>query len=157
MESVGQSRQASASNACSVAPTAVFSATGSSSCGRAGSDCHGALHDTRSARRGVLPGRYSGHTHELYAAALRHWFGWCETSRRDPLVGIRRAHIELYIRHLHESGPRDSSVNTMMPGVRGFFRFAHVDGLVTADPRSTPGCRECTPTRPAPEAWTGPS
>lgn len=24
--------------------------------------------------------RYTGHTHELYAAALRRWFGWCETS-----------------------------------------------------------------------------
>ena len=28
----------------------------------------------------------------------------------------------------------DSSVVTMMHGVRGFFRFAHVDGLITADP-----------------------
>jgi site-specific recombinase XerD len=78
--------------------------------------------------------RYSGHTHQLYAAALRRWFGWCETSRLDPLTGIQRAHIELYIRHLHESGLRDSSVNTMMHGVRGFFRFAHIDGLITADP-----------------------
>jgi integrase len=28
----------------------------------------------------------------------------------------------------------DSSVVTMMHGVRGFFRFAHVDGLISADP-----------------------
>ena len=28
----------------------------------------------------------------------------------------------------------DSSVNTMMHGVRGFFRFAHIDGLIPADP-----------------------
>jgi site-specific recombinase XerD len=50
------------------------------------------------------------------------------------LTRIQRAHIELYIRHLHETGLRDSSVNTMMHGVRGFFRFAHIDGLITADP-----------------------
>jgi len=25
-------------------------------------------------------------------------------------------------------------VNTMMHGVRGFFRFAHIDGLIAADP-----------------------
>ena len=78
--------------------------------------------------------RYTGHTHELYAAALRRWFGWCETNHLDPLTGIQRAHLELYIRHLHETGLRDSSVNTMMHGVRGFFRFAHIDGLITADP-----------------------
>ena len=28
----------------------------------------------------------------------------------------------------------DSSVVTMMHGVRGFFRYAHIDGLITADP-----------------------
>ena len=78
--------------------------------------------------------RYTGHTHELYAAALRRWFGWCQGNHLDPLTGIQRAHIELYIRHLHQTGLRDSSVNTMMHGVRGFFRFAHIDGLIAADP-----------------------
>jgi integrase/recombinase XerD len=29
---------------------------------------------------------------------------------------------------------RDSSINTMLHAVRGFFRFAHIDGLIAADP-----------------------
>ena len=78
--------------------------------------------------------RYSGHTHTLYAYQLRRWFGWCETNRLDPLVGIQRAHVELYIRHLGESGLMPSSVNTSMHAVRGFFRFAHIDGLIPSDP-----------------------
>jgi len=78
--------------------------------------------------------RYSGHTHSLYAYQLRRWFAWCETNRLDPLVGIQRAHVELYIRHLGDRGLRPSSVNTMMHGVRGFFRFANIDGLIPADP-----------------------
>jgi integrase/recombinase XerD len=78
--------------------------------------------------------RYSGHTHTLYAYQLRRWFAWCETSGLDPLVGIQRAHVELYIRGLGESGLMDSSVTTMMHGVRGFFRFAHIDGLIPSDP-----------------------
>ncbi len=49
--------------------------------------------------------RYSAHTHTLYAYQLRRWFGWCETNGIDPLVGIQSAHVELYIRHLAESGP----------------------------------------------------
>jgi hypothetical protein len=28
----------------------------------------------------------------------------------------------------------DSSIVTMMHGVRGYFRFAHIDGLISADP-----------------------
>lgn len=78
--------------------------------------------------------RYTGHTHTLYAYQLRRWFTWCESSGLDPLVGIQRAHVELYIRHLGEFGLMPSSVNTSMHAVRGFFRFAHIDGLIVSDP-----------------------
>ncbi len=66
--------------------------------------------------------RYAGHTHELYAYQLRRWFEWCESNGLDPQVGIQRAHVELYIRSLGEAGLMASSTNTMMHGVRGFFR-----------------------------------
>jgi integrase/recombinase XerD len=52
----------------------------------------------------------------------------------STLVGIRRANVELYIRHLGDSGLMASSVNTSMHAVRGFFRFAHIDGLIPGDP-----------------------
>ena len=78
--------------------------------------------------------RYSGRTHALYAYQLRRWFGRCETNGLDPLIGVQRAHVELYIRSLGDSGLRDSSVVTMMHGLRGFFRFPHIDGLISADP-----------------------
>ena len=78
--------------------------------------------------------RYSGHTHKLYASQLRRWFSWCETNALDPLVGIQRAHVELYIRHLGDSGLMASSGNTSMHAVRGLFRYAHIDGIIVADP-----------------------
>ena len=42
--------------------------------------------------------RSSGHTHALYAYQLREWFSRCEVHGLDPLVGVKRAHVELYIR-----------------------------------------------------------
>ena len=78
--------------------------------------------------------RYSGRTRELYEYQLKEWFAWCDSNALDPLVGCQRAHIELYIRGLSERGLMDSSVVTMMHAVRGFFRFAHIDGLIAADP-----------------------
>lgn len=78
--------------------------------------------------------RYSGHTHALYASQLRRWFAWCQTNALDPLLGIQRAHIELYIRHLGEAGLMASSVVTSMHAVRGYFRYAHIDGLIVSDP-----------------------
>jgi Phage integrase, N-terminal SAM-like domain len=101
--------------------------------------------------------RYSGHTHELYAYQLRRWFGWCEANGLDAVLGVQRAHVELYIRHLRDCGLRDSSICTMMHGVRGFFRFAHIDGLIPPTPRCTSGCPGSTPMRPAPKGWTGSS
>ena len=78
--------------------------------------------------------RYSGRTHHLYAFQLREWFAWCERNGLDPLVGVQRAHVELYIRSLGERGLMDSSVVSMLCSVRGFFKFAHIDGLIPADP-----------------------
>ncbi|MDQ6937327.1 MAG: site-specific integrase, partial [Actinomycetota bacterium] len=78
--------------------------------------------------------RYSGRTHVLYSFQLRQWFTWCENNGLDPLVGIQRAHVELYIRALGDHGLMDSSVVTMMHAVRGYFRFAHIDGLIGSDP-----------------------
>ena len=98
--------------------------------------------------------RYSGRTHALYSYQLKRWFGWCESNVLGPLIGVLRAHVELYIRHLGESELMDSSVVTMMHGVRGFFRFAHIDGLVSADPAVYARLPKCTGTSPAPRGWT---
>jgi site-specific recombinase XerD len=78
--------------------------------------------------------RYSGRTHILYGFQLREWFAWCERNGLDPLVGVQRAHVELYIRSLGERGLMDSSVVSMLCSVRGFFEFAHIDGIIPADP-----------------------
>ena len=39
-------------------------------------------------------------------------------------MGIQRTHVELSIRGLGERGLMDSSVNTMMHAVRGYFPLA---------------------------------
>jgi integrase/recombinase XerD len=87
---------------------------------------------------------------------LREGFVWCERNALDPLVGVQRAHVEMYIRSLGERGLMDSSVVSMMNGVRGFFRFAHIDGVIAAD-TCTPGCRKFSVTSRAPKALTGSS
>ena len=42
--------------------------------------------------------RYSGRTHARYTSQLARWFAWCQSNGLDPLLGIQRAHVELYIR-----------------------------------------------------------
>jgi site-specific recombinase XerC len=101
--------------------------------------------------------RYSGHTHALYASQLRRWFAWCETNGLEALVGIQRAHIELYIRHLGESGLMASSVNTSMHAVRGFSGSPTSTASSSPTQPSTHASPRSTATSPAPRAWTGSS
>ena len=78
--------------------------------------------------------RYSGRTHTLYSFQLRGWLTWCEGNGLDPLLSVQRAHVDLDIRQPGDRGLLDSSVVTMMHAVRGYFRFAHIDGLISCDP-----------------------
>jgi integrase/recombinase XerD len=91
-------------------------------------------HVARTARSGLLLGSAFRPHSRLYAFQLRRWFAWCDANALDPLLGIQRAHVELYIRQLGDGGLMDSTVVTMMHAVRGFFRIAHIDGLVVSDP-----------------------
>lgn len=79
--------------------------------------------------------RYTGATHNLYRFHLGQFFAWCDAQDLDPLADVERVHVELYIRHrLVECGNAASSVNTCMTPVRGFYRFASIDGLITRNP-----------------------
>ncbi len=99
--------------------------------------------------------RYSGRTHSLYAYQLRECFSWCETCGLDPVVGVQRAHVELYIRGLGNRGLMDSSVNTMMHAVRGISASPTSTASSHRTQRSTPGCRRSIATSPAPTGLTG--
>jgi hypothetical protein len=65
---------------------------------------------------------------------VRRWFDWCLVNGLDPLVGIDRGHVELYIRQLGDRGLMPSTITPMMHAVRGYFRFARIDGVIRADP-----------------------
>lgn len=101
--------------------------------------------------------RYSGRSHALYSFQVREWFAWSECNALDPLVGVQRAHVELYTRGLSDRGLMDSSVVTMMHAVPGFFRFAHIDGLVLADPAVYARLPKVHRDESRTMAWTGSS
>ncbi len=101
--------------------------------------------------------RYCGLTHSLYAYQLRQWFAWCESNGLDPLVGIQRAHVELYIRQLGDRGLMDSSVVTMCTPSAGTSGSPTSTASSAPTQRSMHGCRRRIATSPAPRDWTGSS
>jgi site-specific recombinase XerD len=89
---------------------------------------------TRLAAAGYLA-RYSGHTLATYSISLNLYFRWLNRYNVDPL-DVTRPQIELYVRtHLmQERGCSPATVHHHIIPVRGFYRFALVDELITRDP-----------------------
>lgn len=73
-------------------------------------------------------------THRLYTRYLNDWFAWCEHQEKNPL-DITRTYVELYIREI-TARHKASSVGSAMTPVRGYYKWAHLDGLIANDPAS---------------------
>jgi len=70
--------------------------------------------------------RYSGRTLETYRYDLRTFFQWCADVGLEVLEA-KRAHIELWRAASEERGLAASTIC-------GFYRFAHIDGRIAANP-----------------------
>lgn len=77
---------------------------------------------------------YEGKTRTAYEYHLNAFFTWCQLHGIDPLTADRTV-IALYVRHLSEErGLRGSTVNTSMTPIKGFYRWAMLEGFIDRDP-----------------------
>ena len=86
----------------------------------------------RVALAGSLAG-YRGLTRDAYALDLRLFVSWCE-QHGLKLFSVRRSDIELYARHLEETGRAQATVARRPCTVAGFYRYAEKEGLVPTSP-----------------------
>jgi integrase/recombinase XerD len=77
--------------------------------------------------------RYRGRTLDSYSADLRQFFKWAEAVGIPPLQASR-THLELYRAWLDERGLATSTVDRRLSTVCGYYRFAHIDGRIGANP-----------------------
>lgn len=77
--------------------------------------------------------RYSGRTLEAYRFDLRCFFQWATDHDIDVLAATR-VHIELYRSSMERRGLAASTIDRRLSTVCGYFRFAHIDGRIAANP-----------------------
>jgi site-specific recombinase XerD len=82
---------------------------------------------------GAFLARYSGRTFEAYRHDLRTFFSWAGEVGLAVLEA-KRPHIELYRSALEERGLAPSTIDRRLSTVCGFYRFAHIDGRIGANP-----------------------
>lgn len=77
--------------------------------------------------------RYREPTRTNYVIDLRLFLSWCGENGLHPFE-CRRPHLEVYARYLEERGYALSTVAKRLSTMAGFFKFAFIDGYLTADP-----------------------
>src|ERR1700733_5848349 len=77
--------------------------------------------------------RYSGRTLDAYRYDLRTFFQWASDAHLAVLEA-KRPHIELYRTSLEQRNLAPSTIDRRLSTVCGFYRFAHIDGRVVANP-----------------------
>jgi integrase/recombinase XerD len=77
--------------------------------------------------------RYNGRTLDAYRYDLRTSFQWA-TDVGLTVLKAKRPHIELYRTAMEQKGLAPSTIDRRLSSVCGFYRFAHIDGRVSANP-----------------------
>ena len=77
--------------------------------------------------------RYSGRTLDAYRHDLRMFFQWASDTGLEVLKAVR-PHIELYRCSMETRGLAASTIDRRLSTVCGFYRFAHIDGRIAANP-----------------------
>jgi integrase/recombinase XerD len=88
--------------------------------------------ETRLAAAALLA-RYSGRTLEAYRHDLRSYFQWALDNRLEVLAATR-PHVELHRSVMEQRGLAASTIDRRLSTVCGFYRFAHIDGRIGANP-----------------------
>lgn len=73
-------------------------------------------------------------TRRPYNIQLRLWMGWCADHPLDPLVDIRRPHVELYARELEARGLAAATVALKLVVLTGFYRYCVEEQLLEHSP-----------------------
>lgn len=94
---------------------------------------HDFLPDEAELAAAAFLARYQGRTLEAYRYDLRAFFQWAADQALEILKATR-PQVELYVRSMEERGLAASTIDRRLSTVCGFYRFAHIDGRIPANP-----------------------
>ena len=77
--------------------------------------------------------RYSGRTLDAYRHDLHALFEW-SAQHGLPVLEATRADLELYRASMEERGLAASTIDRRLSTACGYYRFAHIDGRIPANP-----------------------
>lgn len=76
---------------------------------------------------------YSGTTRYGYTIDLKAWWAFCETNRL-PVLEAKRAHLELYLRHLEDKEYARSTIGRRLSTVASYYRWCLEEEVIDRNP-----------------------
>jgi integrase/recombinase XerD len=80
-----------------------------------------------------LAGHRAARTRRAYAADLAGWLGWLAGHGLDVLAATR-VHLDVYVRHLTDTGAAPATVNRRLSALSSFYRHCAEHSLVAGNP-----------------------
>jgi site-specific recombinase XerD len=77
--------------------------------------------------------RYNGRTLEAYRHDLRGFFQWAHDHDIQVMLA-KRPHIELFRVSMEQRGLAAATIDRRLSTVCGFYKFAHIDGIISSNP-----------------------
>ncbi len=75
----------------------------------------------------------NGRTLEAYRDDLRGFFQWAHDHAIE-VMSATRPHIELFRVSMEQRGRAAATIDRRLSTVCGFYKFAHIDGIITSQP-----------------------
>jgi site-specific recombinase XerD len=76
---------------------------------------------------------YTGATRVSYTTDLRIFTGWCHETG-VALLGVQRAHLELFARWMEQQGRMTSTIARRLSTLASFYRYCHSEQLIDRNP-----------------------
>jgi integrase/recombinase XerD len=86
----------------------------------------------RAAIAGFLAG-YTGTTRISYTTDLRLFVAWCSEAQ-VRLLDVKRAHLELFARHMETEGRMRSTVARRLSTMTSFYQYCYAEGILDRNP-----------------------
>src|SRR4051794_31106411 len=69
-----------------------------------------------------------------YEMDLKQFQAWTRQMNILSMLAVERVHLDPYVAHMVTRGLAPATINRRFGTVRGFFRYAHVEGMILKDP-----------------------
>ena len=81
-----------------------------------------------------LLGYANPRTRAAYRGDVRAWFAWCDQRSLDPLIDVRRVHVDIYTRAVENEGRSRATIARRLAALSSYYSYGVAEGTLQRNP-----------------------